>query len=110
MSTLSPSEQQDLRTVVEALYSKHMTAHWEMNEALLGVVTELLKESKICSEAFDLVPRPGVYLNPDDVRKELQRMAKRVLQGGGLNYLYCINVASLKFKQTADMAGQGAVP
>jgi hypothetical protein len=60
MSTLSPTEQQDLRTVVEALFSKHMTAHWEMNEALLGVVTDLLKESKICSNAFDFVPRPGV--------------------------------------------------
>ncbi len=109
MSTLSPSEQQDLRTVVEAFYSKALTAHWEMNEELLGVVTNMLNESKTCSTAFDFVPRPGVYLTPNDVKKELQRMAKRVLLGGGLNYWLCNEVVSLKSKQAADLAGQGAL-
>lgn len=110
MSTLNPSEQQDLRTVAEALYSKHLTAHWEMNEELLGVITEMLNNSKTCSTAFDFVLQPGVYINPNDVRKALQRMAKRVLMSGGLDYLYCQKVVSLKSKQAADMAGQGFLP
>jgi hypothetical protein len=106
MSMLSMAEQQDLRTIVEAFYGKHHTAGWQMNEELLSVVTEMLKESKVCSKAFDFVPRPGIYLSPNDVRKELQRMAKRVLQGGGANYLYCEIFVARNFRTSAESAGQ----
>ncbi len=107
MSTLSPAEQQDLRTVAEAFYGKNHTAGWEMNEELLGVVTKMLNESKICSIAFDFVPRPGIYLTPNDVRKELQRMAKRVLLGGGASYAYCEIIVAQNLRPDAEKAGQG---
>ena len=108
MAELSLEEQESLRTIVEAFYSKSQAATWEMNEAMLNVVTHIIRESRSCSNAFDFVPRPGVYLNPEDVRKELKRMAKRVLRGGGLNYMYCTEVAGLKAKNAAAIAGNGA--
>ena len=82
MGPLTLTEQQHLRQIVEAFWGASNTAHWEMNEALLGVVVKMLHEDQNCSKAMDSVPRPGVYLNLDDVRKELERMAKRLLTKG----------------------------
>lgn len=109
MSTLSLSEQQDLRTVVEAFYGKQHTANWEMNEELLGVVTKMLNESKTCSQAFDFVPRPNACFTPKDVLKELARMAKRVLTGGGASYAYCTIFVAQNMRPDAEKAGQ-AIP
>jgi hypothetical protein len=105
---LSLLEQQNLRIIVEAFFGKQDTAHWEMNEELLDVVTKMIAASKSCSEAMDFVPRPGGYLSPDDVRKELARIAKRVILGGGASYWICENIVAWQWKQTADAAGQGA--
>ena len=38
MGPLTLTEQQHLRQIVEAFWGASNTAHWEMNEALLGVV------------------------------------------------------------------------
>lgn len=104
--SLSLSEQQDLRVIVNKLWGAHLTAHWEMNEELLRVVTDLINESKFCSKAMDLVPRPGVYLAPADVRKELTRIAKRILREGS-SYQICETAVAWSKKQEADAAGQG---
>jgi hypothetical protein len=107
MSTLNPSEQEGLRKVVEAFFGKADTAHWEMNEELLKVVTTMINESKSCSQAMDFVPRPGVYLSPKDVQKELARMAKRVL-GRGSSYWVCNVFVARQWKMEAAIAAQGA--
>jgi hypothetical protein len=105
--SLSLSEQQDLRIIVEAFYGKHNTASWKMNEELVSVVTKMLNSSKTCSKAFDFVPRPGVYLTPKDVGKELRRMAKRVMQAGGANYALCEIFVARNMRPEAEKAGQG---
>lgn len=106
---LSLTEQQDLRIIVETLFGKQHTAHWQMNEELLGVVTHMLKASESCSKAMDFVPRPDVYLSPNDVRKKLFRMAKRISLRGGASYWICENIVSWKWKQAADAAGQAGL-
>ena len=89
MSTLSLSEQQDLRTTVEGYFGKHNTAHWEMNSDLMEVVRQMRAAEQSCSTAMDFVPRPGSYLTPKDVVDEVKKMAKRALQGGDSTYLIC---------------------
>ncbi len=106
MSSLSPSEQQDLRKVVEAFFGKTDTANWEMNEELLNVITKMINESKSCSEAMDFVPRPGVYLNPRAVQKELARMAKRVLTRDS-SYWICNVFVAYQWKREAQLAAYG---
>jgi len=106
---LSLSEQQDLRIVVETIFGRQYTAHWEMNEELPGVVTQMLKSSKSCSKAMDFVPRPSGYLSPNDIRKELSRMAKQIALRGGASYWICENVVAWKWKQASDAAGQGGL-
>lgn len=106
---LTLSEQQDLRIVVETIFGRQHTAHWEMNEELFGVVTQMLTASESCSKAMDFVPGPGVYLSPNDVRKELSRMAKRLALRGGASYWICENVVAWKWKQAADAAGQSVL-
>lgn len=103
---LSLSEQQDLRTIAEKFWSPALTAHWEMNDQLLGVVTDMINKNDFCARAMDFVPRPGAYLSPNDVRKELQRIAKRV-QAGGASYVICETFVAWGRKQEADAAGQG---
>lgn len=104
--SLSESEQQDLRIIAEKMWGKSLTSHWEMNDALLEVVTDMIRKSKFCANAMDFVPRPGVFLSPDDVRKELKRIAKRVLHGGA-SYAICESTVAWGKKQEADLAGQG---
>lgn len=106
---LSLSEQQDLRIVVETIFGRQDTAHWEMNEELLGVVTQMLNASESCAKAMDFVPRPGPYLSPNDVKKELLRMAKRITHRGGASYWICENVVAWKWKQAAAVAGQSGL-
>lgn len=89
MSTLSLSEQQDLRTTVEGYFGKHNTAHWEMNSNLMEVVRQMRAAEQSCSTAMDFVPRPGSYLAPKAVVEEVKKMAKRALQGGNSTYLIC---------------------
>ena len=104
---MSLSEQQYLRIEVETIFGRQYTAHWEMNEELPGVVTKMLNSSKSCSKAMDFVPKPSVYLSPNDIRKELSRMSKRISLRGGASYWICENVVAWKWKQAADVAGQG---
>lgn len=106
MAPLTLSQQQDLRKVVEAFFGKAGTAHWEMNEELLKVITKMINESKSCSEAMDFVPRPGVYLSPKDVQKELGRMAKRVLTRDS-SYWICNVIVAYQWKMEAEIAAQG---
>jgi len=89
MSSLSLSEQQDLRTTVEGYFGKHNTAHWEMNSELMEVARQMRAAEQSCSTAMDFVPKPGSYLTPKDVLKEVKNMAKRALQGGDSTYLIC---------------------
>ena len=104
---LTASEQEDLRIIVEGFFGKQHTAAWAMNDDLLGVVTKMIQTEKSCSTAMDFVPRPGVYLKPDDVRKELKRIAQRVILGGGPSYWVCTVVVKYNWLQDADRAGQG---
>lgn len=106
MSSLNLSEQQNLRKVIEAFFGKVDTAHWEMNDELLKVMTTMINESKSCSEAIDFVPRPGVYLSPKDVQKELARMAKRVLTRDS-SYWICNVFVAYQWKREAQIAAQG---
>jgi hypothetical protein len=106
MSQLSPSDQQNLRIIVEGFFGKANTAHWEMNEELLKVVTQMLQADKSCSNAMDFVPRPGVYISPKDVLKELSRIAKRVLSGDK-SYEICKKAVANKWRTAAEIAAQG---
>lgn len=107
MPPLSLSEQNDLRIVVESFFGKAYTAHWEMNEELLKVVTKMIKESEACSEAMDFVPRPRAYLTFMDVKKELERMARSLLARRGASYWVCNLVSTYQWKMEAEIAGQG---
>ncbi len=104
---LTASEQEDLKTIVDGFFGKHHTTSWTMNDDLLDVVAKMIQTEKSCSIAMDFVPRPGVYLNPNDVRKELKRIAQRVLIGGGPSYWVCSVVVKYNWLQDADRAGQG---
>lgn len=106
MSQLNISDQQNLRTIVEAFFGKSNTAHWEMNDQLLEVVTKMVQADKTCSEAMDFVPRPGMYLTPKDLLKELGKMAKRVLSGDK-SYETCKTAVAYKWRTAADLAAQG---
>lgn len=106
MSQLTMTEQQNLRIIVEAFFGKQNTAHWEMNEALLNVITKMMQADQSCSEAMDFVPRPGGYLGPKDVLKELERIAKRILSGDK-SYVTCKTAVAYKWRTEAEMAAQG---
>lgn len=106
MGPLTLTEQQHLREVVEAFWGPSITAHWEMNEALLQVVTKMINESKMCSLAMDFVPRPGLYLDLNDVKKELERIAKRLAKHGP-PYWLCQQFGAYKWRTEAEMAAQG---
>lgn len=103
---LTDSEQKDLRTIVEAFWGKVETVNWEMNEELLGVISKMTSEVKSCSKAMDFVPRPGVYLSPSDVRRELQKMAQRVKERGS-SYWVCMLVGVTNWKTEAARVAQG---
>lgn len=106
MSQLSLQEQQNLRIIVESFFGKPNTAHWEMNEELLKVITQMIQADQNCSEAMDFVPRPGVYLRPKDVLKELGRMAKRVASGDK-SYVTCKQAVAAKWRTAAEIAALG---
>lgn len=106
MSQLTMSEQQSLRIIVEAFFGKPNTAHWEMNEALLNVITRMMQDDQSCSEAMDFVPRPGSYLSPKDVLKELERIAKRVMSGEK-SYETCKTAVAYKWRTEAEIVAQG---
>lgn len=106
MSQLSPSDQQNLRIIVETFFGKSNTAHWDMNEELLVIVTQMLQADKSCSKAMDFVPRPGAYLNPKDVLKEVGKIAKRIMSGD-TTYEICNKTAAIKWRTAAEIAAQG---
>lgn len=106
MPNLTLCEQNNLRTVVEYFFGKQNTLHWNMSESLLLLITNMLNESKTCSEAMDYVPRPGVYLSPNDVKKELKRMAERAKTKNN-SYYFCNLIVARQYRSKAELAAHG---
>lgn len=106
MPNLTLYDQNNLRTVVEYFFGKQNTLHWNMNESLLLLITTMLNESRTCSEAMDFVPRPGVYLSPNDVKKELKRMAERAKNKNNSYYICNIFVVR-QYRTKAELAACG---
>ncbi|ABB30522.1 hypothetical protein Gmet_0277 [Geobacter metallireducens GS-15] len=103
---LADTEKHDLRVIVEGFWGKHETASWEMNEELVAVLPKMISEVKSCSQAMDFVPRPGVYLNPKDVQRELRKMARRVKEKG-TSYWVCMLMGATNWKTEAARVAQG---
>ena len=100
------TEQQNLRIVVEAFFGRPNTTHWEMNEALMTVVSKMLLSNELCSEAMDYVPRPGAYLNLKAVAKELARIATRISHGDK-SYEICKSAVARNWRTEAEIAASG---
>jgi hypothetical protein len=104
---LTESEKIDLRNILEKIFGFQDTSRWDMNERVLEVVSEMIKEAQQCSNAMNYVPRPSYVIDKGYLKRQLRDIARRATNGEREFYDICVKTARYKWKREIELASQG---
>lgn len=105
---MSPYEQDDIRHILNRIYSPEIAGRWEVNERVAETLLEMSSELSNCSKLMDLVPRPMPpgsrplrYLSKE-ARKALMRQLK-----DDETYISCVKIGATAYRSQFEAASLG---
>jgi hypothetical protein len=108
MESITKEEVQETREVLSQFYGP-VANYWEINIQVYEVLGRLIAESRKCTKAMHLVPRPWDLSNPIKwSQKQIRQAIIRYFKTPeGRHYITCIKVSASNFRVDFDMASQG---
>lgn len=107
--SMSPVDQDKLRTVVASIWGKSLADGWEMNEDVGNVASNATSSILNCSSAFSLVPKPVGFL--PGAGYLISNAANVVLYitgvKGNKQYKICVDTAALSYRSAIEIASLG---
>jgi hypothetical protein len=99
MEPVTEEEAHEMRAILEQLYGPQVQG-WTITLATYDVFGKLLIESKQCTKAMHLVPRPYDFSAPLKwAQKQVRNALRRYFTTPeGKHYLVCLRTAALKMK------------
>ncbi|AMO78254.1 MULTISPECIES: hypothetical protein [Pseudomonas] len=107
MSRIDPADEQALKEVLVTWYGPQ-AQYWNINQAVLELVIEMVREMDNCSAAMDYIPQPINFGNPLSqlAKSQLKRFIAR-LKDNDRTYLICARHTLLHFKSPLAIAAMG---
>ena len=109
MLLMSPSDQNQLCTVVASIWSQSLADGWEMNEDVGNVASDATSSILNCSAAFSLVPKPVGFL--PGVGYLVSNASNVVLYitgvKGNRQYKICVDTAARSYRSAIELASLG---
>lgn len=108
MEPITEDEAREARDVLEKLYGP-MARTWRINTAIYELLGQLIIQSKQCSKAMTLVPRPWDFSHPIKwAQKQVRQAIIRYLKTPeGQHYTVCMRTAALSMRSDFEMASLG---
>ncbi|MGH8085895.1 MAG: hypothetical protein ACREPV_11545 [Lysobacter sp.] len=97
-----------MRKVLEKFYGP-LARNWSINRRVYEVFGRMIVESKRCTEAMHLVPRPWNLSNPGKwALKQVRQAAVRYfLSPDGEHYIACMRFAARNYRTEFELASSG---
>ncbi len=110
MDHITEDEAQEMRRILEKLFGPQVQG-WAITFATYDTLGGLIIESRQCTQAMHLVPRPYDFSSPLKWTQKQVRQALRRYLGTpeGKHYLLCMRTTALKMK-TQFWESQYALP
>lgn len=99
MDPITETEAQEMKKILEKFYGPQVQ-NWSITHATYETFEALLVESKLCTKAMHLVPRPYDASNPLKwAQKQVRQAFTRYFgTSEGKHYLICMRTIALKMK------------
>jgi hypothetical protein len=105
---ITPDEAQEMRRILEKFYGKQVLG-WPITHRHYVLLGTIVDESKRCTKAMHLVPRPYDLKAPINwIRKQVRDLFRRALLAEESEvYLTCLRVAANNFRTEFQEAAMG---
>lgn len=108
MESITQEEVQEMRKVLSQFYGP-IANEWTINFGVYEVLGRLITESKRCTQAMHLVPRPWNLSNPIKWahRQVRQAIVRYLRTSEGQYYVICMKAAARNYRTEFERARLG---
>lgn len=108
MEPISREEAEEMRMVLEKFYGP-IAKNWNINLRVYDVFGSMIVESRQCTKAMHLVPRPWDLSKPRKwvLKQVRQAMVRYFLTPEGEHYVACMRFAARNYRTEFELASSG---